>query len=461
MVTVPGGRGVQIDARITLAALGGSWSDSAGNSGTFAFGASTGGSPRPAPTVPGSAIAAGTITAAQLAPGAINAAAAAFGTCPAGQYLRGIQPNGTVLCEPIGSPPVSTTLDDTANRTGLYTSIAIGVDGLPVISHQDDTAGTLRVTHCDNRTCSAATTTAVDDPVMTVGAHGSMAIGSDGLPIISHYDAGGQALRVTHCSTVTCTAATSVTVDNGVNDVGRFTSIAIGTDGLPIVSYLDDTAGTLRVTHCGSVTCASGNISTTVDDPVQTVGGYTSLAIGSDGLAVISHSDFGTNTLRVTHCSNIACTAATSTTADAAAFVGTTTSLVIGSDGLPLIGHRDDAARGLRVTHCANVACTVSTSATIDDLPVNSVGGDKAVALGGDGLGLIAHYDNTANTVRVTHCSNVLCSVATTTTVDAAPTGAGQYIDLAIGTDGLPAISYFEAIPARLRVTKCASRTCQ
>jgi len=50
VVTVPGGRGVQIEARIVLATLSGTWSDSAGNSGTFAFGATTGGSPRPAPT---------------------------------------------------------------------------------------------------------------------------------------------------------------------------------------------------------------------------------------------------------------------------------------------------------------------------------------------------------------------------------------------------------------------------
>ncbi len=56
VVTVPGGRGVQIDARITLAALGGSWSDSAGNSGTFAFNANTGGSPRPAPPTGGGTI---------------------------------------------------------------------------------------------------------------------------------------------------------------------------------------------------------------------------------------------------------------------------------------------------------------------------------------------------------------------------------------------------------------------
>ncbi|MGE0360331.1 MAG: tail fiber domain-containing protein [Vicinamibacterales bacterium] len=56
VVTVPGGRGVQIDARIALATLSGTWRDSAGNSGTFAFGASTGGSPRPLPTTAASPI---------------------------------------------------------------------------------------------------------------------------------------------------------------------------------------------------------------------------------------------------------------------------------------------------------------------------------------------------------------------------------------------------------------------
>ncbi len=49
IVTVPGGRGVQVDARITLPSGSGTWSDSAGNSGTFGFGANVGGSPRPAP----------------------------------------------------------------------------------------------------------------------------------------------------------------------------------------------------------------------------------------------------------------------------------------------------------------------------------------------------------------------------------------------------------------------------
>ena len=53
IVTAPGGRGVQVDARITLPSGSGPWADSAGNAGTFAFGASTGGSPRPVPATGG------------------------------------------------------------------------------------------------------------------------------------------------------------------------------------------------------------------------------------------------------------------------------------------------------------------------------------------------------------------------------------------------------------------------
>jgi len=52
IVTTPGGRGVQVDARITLPSASGTWSDSAGNAGTLALGASTGGSARPLPATP-------------------------------------------------------------------------------------------------------------------------------------------------------------------------------------------------------------------------------------------------------------------------------------------------------------------------------------------------------------------------------------------------------------------------
>jgi hypothetical protein len=60
VVTVPGGRSVEIDARISPATLGGAWRDSVGNAGTFAFGAHSGGSPRPLPFVAGRIVPSGT-----------------------------------------------------------------------------------------------------------------------------------------------------------------------------------------------------------------------------------------------------------------------------------------------------------------------------------------------------------------------------------------------------------------
>jgi len=113
LVTVPGGRSVHVDARITLAQLGGPWSDSAGNSGTFVFnGAAAGLPPRPVP--PG--VAPGSVTSAALAPGAVTAAAIADGTigaadvnsaevqrriattCAAGLYFTGVSATGAPTC---------------------------------------------------------------------------------------------------------------------------------------------------------------------------------------------------------------------------------------------------------------------------------------------------------------------------------------------------------------------------
>jgi len=66
---------------------------------------------------------------------------------------------------------VSIVDDDGKSNVGLYTSIAIGSDHLPVISYYDDTARALKVAHCEDQTCtSPATITVVDDDVTLIVA---------------------------------------------------------------------------------------------------------------------------------------------------------------------------------------------------------------------------------------------------------------------------------------------------
>jgi predicted regulator of Ras-like GTPase activity (Roadblock/LC7/MglB family) len=140
---------------------------------------------------------------------------------------------------------------------GLYNSITIGVDGLPIISYYDSTNGNLRVAHCQDVACSSSTNTVVSSSG-DIGRFTSITVGADNLPIISAYNSTGGNLKVAHCSNVACTSSTKTVVDGqGGDDVGLYNSITVGVDGLPIISYYDSTNGNLRVAHCSNSFCVS------------------------------------------------------------------------------------------------------------------------------------------------------------------------------------------------------------
>ena len=119
-LVVPGGQPVHVEAEITVPSLGGTWRDSAGHSGAFAFNANAGGNPRPAAIAPGDVTgvapgrgltgggSAGDVTLAidgAVVQNRVN------GSCAAGQAVRTINQDGTVTCEPI---PASSGGDITA-----------------------------------------------------------------------------------------------------------------------------------------------------------------------------------------------------------------------------------------------------------------------------------------------------------------------------------------------------------
>jgi hypothetical protein len=79
-------------------------------------------------------------------------------------------------------------------------------------------------------------------------------IGTDGLALISYYDETNGNLKVAHCPNVACTAATLTTVDSA-GGVGQYNSVTIGADGLALISYYDATNGALKVAHCSNLLC--------------------------------------------------------------------------------------------------------------------------------------------------------------------------------------------------------------
>lgn len=356
-----------------------------------------------------------------------------------------------------------TTIDNPANAVGQATSVAIGSDGLPIISYHDVTDGALKVAKCLTSTCTSAMIRTLDNGAAVVGRFTSIAIGSDGMPVIAYQ--GGSKLKVVKCSNAECGlgAIAITTVNDPVGEVGAYTSMAIGTDGLPVISYEDHVSFALRVAKCADLGCASAAFSTVDDQPNNAVGEFTSIAIGTDGLPVIAYLDATASTLKVAKCANAACTGDATITVvdDSAGLVGYYASMTIGGDGRPVIGYYDNTALSLKVAACANAACSGSAEiSTIDD-SANDVGAFASIAVGGDGLPVLGYWDASAGALKVAKCTDASCAgPRTITTVDDPENRVGAHVDLAIGGDGLPFLSYEDFTSRALKVVKCFDASC-
>jgi predicted regulator of Ras-like GTPase activity (Roadblock/LC7/MglB family) len=250
---------------------------------------------------------------------------------------------------------------DKAGDVGSYNSITIGMDGLPVIAYYDATNGDLKVAKCTNKSCmiyfGIPNTITTVDSVGDVGMHTSITIGTDGLPVISYNDWTNGDLKVAKCATAACTGTPTITTLDSAGLVGFSTSITIGMDGLPVISYKDGTNGDLKVAKCGNSTCSSGTKISTVDSAGH-VGDYTSITIGTDGLPVISYYDQINRDLKVAKCATANCSGIPAiSTMDSVGSVGSESSITIGTDGLPVISYLDATNGDLKVAKCGNAFC--------------------------------------------------------------------------------------------------------
>jgi hypothetical protein len=373
------------------------------------------------------------------------------GACAVGSTIRAVNADGTVVCEAHDTRPGFTlTTVDNANDVRGGTSVAIGVDGLGLVAYVGSDAG-LKVAHCNDTACTSATVTSLDGS-MAEGP--SVTIGSDGLGLISFYDV-GFGLRVAHCNDTACTSATITTLDSLGN--GLRTSVTIGADGLGLISFC---GLSLRVAHCSNVACTSATVST-LDSSGDSPGWSSSVTIGADGLGLISYhvNDTGNgDRLRVAHCNDVGCTSAAITTLDSGYphSVGWYTSVTTGADGLGLITYVDMVDDELMVAHCANATCTSAITTTLVSLWDV---GYSSVTIGADRLGLITYFDDSPNDLKVAHCNDLACTSANITTVDS-HASVGRHTSVTIGTDGLPLISYFDDSNDNLKVAHCSNEFC-
>ena len=300
-------------------------------------------------------------------------------------------------------------VDNTAD-VGKFCSIAIGIDGFPVISYYNEDAGNLRVAKCADHQCDSAS---INEPDASdnAGQYTSIAINPEGKPVVSYYDVHNGYLRFLVCSNAACSSIDSMVNVDTSGDVGQYSSVAIGTDGFPVIAYRDQTNRMLKVAKCNDDMCGAGTLTvTTVDNSAMNVGNYTSLTIGTDGLPIISYLQYDGNKLRVLKCGNAACsTGNTITIVDDAYAVGYDSAITIAPDGLPVIAYRNGNSENLLFVKCGNRSCSGHNNLVLLDDSAN-VGRYIAITIGLDGLPIISYQDFSSNDLKVLKCANPFCT---------------------------------------------------
>ena len=222
-------------------------------------------------------------------------------------------------------------------------------------------------------------------------------------------------------------------------------SLVIGSDGLGLVAYKDTTSLDLKVAHCVDAACSA--VTTVTVDSTGDVGGRASLALRPGGLPVISYEDATNGDLKLALCADALCSTASTVVVDPDLLHGDggRTEVAIGGDGLPLIAYVSGALPvingGLRVAHCNDPLCA---TATITELA--EAYGNAALRIAGDGRGTVAstrYYFPFFNGIEVRHCNDAACTSASLFAPPALlPSGGGTNPSVAIDAGGLPAFTY-------------------
>jgi hypothetical protein len=330
--------------------------------------------------------------------------------------------------EPTSSPSVRSSASEATLASPEQSDPPDETEAPPRASTPDDTTE-----NADDRSCRPKTL--ADETVETVTdsrpTDVQVAIGRDGCPLLSYWEDTDGTIRGAHCNNTACSEADITTIDQPMWETEcassygcAHSSLAIAGDGSPLIAYYKDG---YRLARCNDASCRTFTTQR-FDDGVRQLP-FMSIAVDGDGIATIAYSN---DKLRLARCDDVACSSITiSTVEDVPSLFRP--SIRIGVDGnFVIAGGREKV---LGVVHCLDASCGTKTYSTpyVDEW---TGPGLTSVTIDALGLPLIMHWDFDLS-VGLTHCLDLGCTTATTTTIGEQGLGPSNIV---IRPDGRPFI---------------------
>lgn len=337
--------------------------------------------------------------------------------------------------------------------------IFVPASGLPLVVFQD--GASIKAMQCANAVCTGAPASVATVASLSSIARLRVTAAADGMPLIS-ISVSFSGLRAIKCFNENCTLATTTVVDPANHGVGDH-AVAIPADGNPVFAIFDASNNDLKVARCANPNC-TGSASVVVADATGAVGRVPGIAIIA-GLPQIAYNA-ETLSVRLLRCGNLDCSIGNSFVA-LSADSPVALSMIEAGNGSALIAYSADtsAPDSLRMIRCLETSCATASISTIDKHASGlGVGAGVQLRLGADGLPIISYFDRTLAAVKLARCTRSDCAATTLTTVHApalAPLTLGTATGLALNAHAVPVIAYaLSGSGANLIVNSCNTRSC-
>jgi len=412
----------------------------------------------------GSGLTGGTITTSgSLAVDTSAIQSRVTGTCPSGQYVRAINPNGTVLCEaviPPPPPPPTIANNVSSMLSGRVSSMALGGAGLPQLGNRGVCASHDQiVVSCGNASCTnaqyASTCESASEPI----ARGALVVPADGIAVVGYTLAG---LSASRCATIACSSLSTRTVlDNSSPFAGLGVAGGIGGDGRVLFAFVGKPDGALRTAKCVDAACSSATIVIHSASVLTGPGGGVAMATSIAHLPAIAYTAMGAggaSGARLIRCIDPNCATPVLSGAlyDSGINTGRDPSVVVPPDGRPIVSHYDVQNFDLLVTRCGNADCTSGNATRVMDSG-GAVGRGSSIALVA-GLPTVSYFDSSNARVKVLRCGTLDCDTGNTFAVIYQGVSLGAYTSIIEDADSRPNVA-FEVSGSTVFV-RCANFGC-
>jgi hypothetical protein len=235
-------------------------------------------------------------------PGFVSVTMAVTGL-PVISYLQGPSRLRTVTCGNNTCSGFFTYTTFPIDGNGGPTAIGIQSNSFPIVAHTTEKG--LRTVACKDLTCSAKPVISIVDTRYAMDV--DIAVGPSGHPVIA-YPTPDKGLRVAACTTVDCSGKATITTVQSMKAFNTtFTaSIAILSNGKPIISYSNGAKHDLKVAACSTATCSGTATISTLDSNGNT-GNYPAMAIRTNGRPIIVYTRESPNKVKVAACAKATC----------------------------------------------------------------------------------------------------------------------------------------------------------